>query len=190
MKILLVAINAKYIHSNLAVHTLRAYAQKHVHRRELEIEIAEYTINQQKDDILRDIYEKAAFMELLILVNRLSLTGPLPTEPDNSVCNHHVDDILSYINQNISSPLTLSELSKEFFLSESYICRIFKSATGTTINKYITARRISIAKSLLSDGVSVMTAYEKSGFTDYSAFFKAFTKAVGISPKKYARYSS
>ncbi len=123
-------------------------------------------------------------------VNRLSLTGPLPTEPDNSVCNHHVDDILSYINQNISSPLTLSELSKEFFLSESYICRIFKSATGTTINKYITARRISIAKSLLSDGVSVMTAYEKSGFTDYSAFFKAFTKAVGISPKKYARYSS
>ena len=142
------------------------------------------------DGYASDIYEKAAFMELLILVNRLSLTGPLPTEPDNSVCNHHVDDILSYINQNISSPLTLSELSKEFFLSESYICRIFKSATGTTINKYITERRISIAKSLLSDGVSVMTAYEKSGFTDYSAFFKAFTKAVGISPKKYARYSS
>ena len=56
MKILLVAINAKYIHSNLAVHTLCAYAQKHVHGRDLEIEIAEYTINQQKDDILRDIY--------------------------------------------------------------------------------------------------------------------------------------
>ncbi len=62
MKILLVAINAKYIHSNLAVHTLCAYAQKHVHGRDLEIEIAEYTINQQKDDILRDIYEKAADM--------------------------------------------------------------------------------------------------------------------------------
>lgn len=62
MKILLAAINAKYIHSNLAVHTLRAYAEKNVRRKGLEIEVAEYTINQQKDDILRDIYEKAADM--------------------------------------------------------------------------------------------------------------------------------
>lgn len=62
MKILLVAINAKYIHSNLAVYTLRAYAEKNMCRNDLEIEIAEYTINQQKDDILRDIYEKAADM--------------------------------------------------------------------------------------------------------------------------------
>lgn len=60
MKILLVAINAKYIHSNLAVRTLRAYAEKNVPRKGLEIEIAEYTINQKRDDILRDIYEKAA----------------------------------------------------------------------------------------------------------------------------------
>lgn len=62
MKILLVAINAKYIHSNLAVHTLRAYAEKNVRRKGLKIEIAEYTINQQRDDILRDIYERAADM--------------------------------------------------------------------------------------------------------------------------------
>ena len=74
-------------------------------------------------------------------------------------------------------------------MSESYICRIFKSATGTTINKYINARRISIAKALLSDGANVTEAYEKSGFSDYSNFFKAFTKAVGISPKKYAQCS-
>lgn len=62
MKILLVAINAKFIHSNLAVHTLCAYAGKNVHREDLEMEIAEYTINQQKDDILRDIYERSADM--------------------------------------------------------------------------------------------------------------------------------
>lgn len=62
MKILLVAINAKYIHSNLAVHILRAYAEKKVRRKDLDIEIMEYTINQQKDDILRDIYERASDM--------------------------------------------------------------------------------------------------------------------------------
>ncbi len=54
MKVVLTAINAKYIHSNLAVYSLRAYAQKYMD----EIEIAEYTINQQADDILMDLYEK------------------------------------------------------------------------------------------------------------------------------------
>ncbi len=136
-----------------------------------------------------DIYEQTAFMELLVLVNRLALACQMPEISVNCVHNQQVDDILTYLNLHISSPLTLSQLAGEFFLSESYICRIFKAATGTTINKYITARRISIAKALLSDGCSVMEAYEKSGFTDYSAFFKAFTKAIGISPKKYAQCS-
>ena len=57
MKILLTAINAKYIHSNLAVYCLRAYARKHIGP-DADIEIAEYTINQQLDDIMMDIYEK------------------------------------------------------------------------------------------------------------------------------------
>ncbi len=57
MKFLLVAINAKYIHSNLAVYSLKAYAEKYGNNKN-KIEIAEYTINQQSGDILRDIYEK------------------------------------------------------------------------------------------------------------------------------------
>lgn len=54
MNTILVAINAKYIHSNLAVYSLRAYAEPYRD----EISIAEYTINQQLDDILMDLYKK------------------------------------------------------------------------------------------------------------------------------------
>ena len=135
-----------------------------------------------------DIIEQAAFMELMVLISNTLQTNASHRR-NSYVYNHQVDDILSYINRNISSPVTIEQLAGEFFLSESYICRIFKSATGTTINKYICARRISIAKSLLNEGLSVTEAYEKSGFTDYSNFYKAFTKAVGISPKKYAQCS-
>ena len=53
MNIILTAINAKYIHSNLAVYSLRAYADRY---RE-EIRVREYTINQPLDDILMDLYE-------------------------------------------------------------------------------------------------------------------------------------
>lgn len=54
MNILLAAINAKYIHSNLAVYSLKAYAKD----TRADVQIAEYTINQQTDDILQDIYKK------------------------------------------------------------------------------------------------------------------------------------
>ena len=52
MKILLAACNAKYIHSNLAVYDLQAYAAEYADH----IVLKEYTINQLKDDIMRDIY--------------------------------------------------------------------------------------------------------------------------------------
>lgn len=54
MKILLAACNAKYIHSNLAVYSLQAYAAAHGHK----IERAEYTINNQLEDILEKIYRQ------------------------------------------------------------------------------------------------------------------------------------
>jgi len=61
MKFPLVAINAKYIHSNLAVYSLKAYAQKAVEMQEgfpVSVELAEYTINHSCQDILGDIFEK------------------------------------------------------------------------------------------------------------------------------------
>lgn len=137
----------------------------------------------------QDILEQTAFMELLVLLNRLVLSNRPARQAAPCVYNQQVDDILKYINRNITATITIGQLAGEFYLSESYICRIFKAATGTTVGKYITARRISIAKALLSDGAGVTEAFEKSGFTDYSSFFKSFTRAVGISPKKYAQCS-
>ena len=56
MKFLLAAINAKYIHSNPGVYSLRAFAQTKVPG--ADIEIGEYTINHQMDLILQDIYRR------------------------------------------------------------------------------------------------------------------------------------
>ena len=68
MKILLAAVNAKYIHSNLAVYSLKAYAG------DPAVEIGEYTINQQKDDILMDIYKRQP--DILCLSCYIWLGGP------------------------------------------------------------------------------------------------------------------
>ena len=99
-----------------------------------------------------------------------------------------VDEILSYINQHLTDNLSIAVLASHFYLSGSYICKIFKNTTGTTINRYITAKRISKAKALLAEGYSVTETCSLCGFGDYSNFLKTFTKMVGISPKKYASY--
>lgn len=57
MKILLTAINAKYIHSNLAVYSLQAYAKKYLGQ-EVNVDIIEYTINHPVADILEGIYKE------------------------------------------------------------------------------------------------------------------------------------
>lgn len=59
MNILLVAVNAKYIHSCPAVYSLKAYADKYK-RTDADIQIAEYTINDRYGDILADIMKKEA----------------------------------------------------------------------------------------------------------------------------------
>lgn len=134
-----------------------------------------------------DILEKAAFMELMVFLNKRFRKNYIADSDKELKGNAQVDSILSYINQHIEEPLSLEQLSSHFYLSSSYLCRVFKSATGTTINKYITAKRISHAKELLAGGCSVSETSVKCGFNDYSSFFKAFTKAANISPRKYSQ---
>ncbi|MCQ2749144.1 MAG: hypothetical protein MJ246_03995 [Clostridia bacterium] len=63
MKILLVGINSKFIHTNLAIYYLKDYADKYmndVERSNTEIEIAEYTINNEESQVIGDIYDRHA----------------------------------------------------------------------------------------------------------------------------------
>lgn len=62
MRVVLAGINAKYIHSNLAIYDLKSYAEEHLKKSEfnqnIEIQIAEYTINQKREEILADLFQK------------------------------------------------------------------------------------------------------------------------------------
>jgi AraC-like DNA-binding protein len=70
-------------------------------------------------------------------------------------------------------------------LSVAKLCDLFKNQLSTTANKYLTGKRISHAKKLLSEGKSVTDTAIESGFSDYANFIRTFKKAVGIPPGKY-----
>lgn len=144
-------------------------------------------------DFGEDILDRSIFMELMCFLNKAFTKQCLDLDEETTLSSKHHEKasaILSYINQHLSDDLNISGLAEEFFLSPSYLSAIFKKETGTTIKKYITSQRIALAKHLLSDGHSVTEACDLCGFKDYSNFLKTFTKLVGISPKKYAQFSS
>ncbi len=147
----------------------------------------------QEREYGQDVLDQAVFAEMMTFLNQVFLACPDPARdgvrgiPGSR--HSQIDDILDYINQHLSENLGIQMLASHFYLSSSYLCRIFKDSTGTTINQYITAKRISRAKVLLAEGHPVAETSSLCGFGDYSNFLKSFTKAVGVSPKKYAAFT-
>lgn len=91
-------------------------------------------------------------------------------------------DIISYLNSNLTQPHTLDELSRRFFISKYYLNRAFKKATGTTVIDYLIHKRIFLAKQYLINGESASETAIKVGFSDYSSFYRAYTRIMGTSP--------
>ncbi len=99
--------------------------------------------------------------------------------PSQSVCGQ----ILAYINSHLSEDLSLSELANRFFISQSQLNRLFKNTTGASPWKYITLKRLTMAKEMIQNGIPAAKAGGDCGFSDYSAFYRAYLKHFGVSPK-------
>lgn len=92
--------------------------------------------------------------------------------------------LLRYINQNLSEPLSLQQLCDHFFISRAHLCRVFRSVTGTSIGNYITTKRMLLARQLICQGNKPTQIYQQCGYRDYSAFFRAYCKFHGHPPKE------
>lgn len=97
-------------------------------------------------------------------------------------------EIIQYINANISSNITLDLLAKMFYLNKYYISHEFKNKIGVTLTEYITKKRIYIAKELILNKVPVSQAAQNVGFNEYSSFYRAFTKILGMSPTDIKKF--
>lgn len=95
--------------------------------------------------------------------------------------------IRDYIEKHFGdNNLSIKEISEHVHLSCSYICTMFKTETGQTLNQYITEYRIEKAKLLLADPRNKITEISsRVGYTDGNYFSKSFKKAVGLSPSEY-----
>lgn len=107
------------------------------------------------------------------------------------VPSHTAEDlavsVITYLNTNLTSPLSLQATASHFYISVSQLNRLMKRSVGTTFWDYVRAKRLLAAKSLIRQGVFVCDAAAACGFGDYSAFFRAYKKYFGASPQTDVR---
>ena len=107
-------------------------------------------------------------------------------EPENLKHSDVVQKIKEYILANFDHRLTLDDISRHVYLSNSYVSSIFKKETGLSIIDYTNRVRINRSKRLLHEtDYSISMISTRCGFEDQSYFTKTFRKHVGVSPKKY-----
>ena len=96
-----------------------------------------------------------------------------------------VADIITYLNNNITEPITLETICKKFYISKSQLNRKFRRITGSTIWEYVITKRLILAKELLQHGEHPTTVCTKCGFNDYTTFFRAYKARFFVSPKSH-----
>lgn len=100
--------------------------------------------------------------------------------------NNVVTEIKASIDRNISNyNLSIDLISSSLHLTPTYLCYIFKQETGETINQYITAQRMEIAKTHLKNGRLKVTEVASKIGMDNNYFSKVFKKQPGLSPSEY-----
>lgn len=92
-------------------------------------------------------YVRSLLNELLILLHRIKLLSqPEDTQDYEHPMHHRVSEIAQYINDNYAMKVTLEQVAKQFYISPSYLSRIFKRLTGFHFREYILVVRIREAQ--------------------------------------------
>jgi AraC-like DNA-binding protein len=99
-----------------------------------------------------------------------------------------VSRVISYLEENMDSGVSLSEISSALHLSKTRLKELFKKQTGQTIMEYFAKMKIEKAKLLIREEASNFTEIAgKLGFGSVHYFSRAFKKATSMSPSEYAK---
>ena len=131
-----------------------------------------------------DLWARSGFVQFMVAVNRIALRDATNLDPDAFRSDPKIEEILSYINENLDADLSLDAIAERFYISKSYLMHRFKEQTGCSAHKYVRQKRLLWAAALIRGGVPVVEAGKRCGFGDYSSFLRAFKQVFGATPSE------
>ena len=149
---------------------------------ELSQAVDDFEILQDDGRFGADTIRETMIIRILVYISRFSRESAGVELPETSGYDRKISTVISYINANLSSDLSVESLANSVYLSRYHFMRLFKEQTGTTIHSYIREKRLLYASRLIREGVPAVQAAQESGFSDYSTFSRAFRDCFNARP--------
>ena len=150
----------------------------------LEGELQTMWTEFQSRSLCRETAIQLSCMNFLVRLNR-SVSADTVVASLRDSENPLLEQVIAYIHGHYGEHLSLQDTARRFFVSPSTVEHLFTQKLGWSFYRYVTKRRIIEAQNQIAAGVPIKTVSQVCGYTDYSNFYKAFTKEVGVPPSQY-----
>jgi AraC-like DNA-binding protein len=134
-----------------------------------------------------DLLINAYITEILIHITKIKLYQQPDYLEKDIGGNKILFYVLNYISEHIHEKISIDDISKELYISNSHLSRVFSKYMGISIHQYITKKKLYFAKQDLLSDTPIEQICSFYNFGDYTSFFRAFKKEFGISPKAYSK---
>lgn len=124
------------------------------------------------------------FLQFMVQLNRMATKDATPQEETQQLSTL-VQNVLSFISDNLGQPMTLESIAAQFYVSKYYLSHAFSREVGVSVYRYILLRRLLMARQLLTTGETAGQVCRSCGFSDYTSFYRAFKSEYGISPREF-----
>lgn len=132
------------------------------------IEIIKSALSREE----KEMYIQAALVHLLIYLK----LHPFEQTAQSSDISPTVSRALDMIDENYTENLSVESIAKRLYISSSTLSHKFKKELRISVYQYITKKRLSAAHDLIRGGETLTNAAWKSGFNDYSCFYRLYKK--------------
>lgn len=134
----------------------------------------------------KDVFVELMLKELLMRLFQAESAHSLEKASEEAPSSNRIAYILNFIRENISSKLSIEQLSKKACMSESHFYRVFKNELGLSPVEYINNERVKLAARLLRNPEKrIREVYLECGFNSPSYFTRLFKRKHTLSPKEY-----
>lgn len=96
-----------------------------------------------------------------------------------------LDKLLDYVDSHLSHPLQTQDIADHLNMSTASISRLCKTRLGISLYQFVLKRRLIYSQSQILADIPLNLVYQNVGFSDYSAFYRAFKKEFGTSPTHF-----
>lgn len=146
-----------------------------------------YSYFPEVPSLIGEAKVKLSLLELLLILLELS-HEETEEEPPHEISpkEKRVSEVVTYINSNYQSDITLDILCRELYINKYYLCHIFKEITGLSVIDFINTKRLAEAERLLRySRLSITEICETVGFNSISHFINLFKKSYKCTPRAF-----